>query len=79
MIPSTYQEAACHLGRHIPHKDSDKIRYPVYLKMQAAKEYDAESANQPQPIPYFTVRWCVKCGLEEKTAHNFEWKDVESL
>jgi hypothetical protein len=62
--------ACIYEGTHRPIEDS--FRHPVQLSVRPRIEPDPPSA--PVGVPYYTVRRCRACGMEERIAHNFEWR-----
>lgn len=62
--------ACMHKGTHRPVEDS--FRHPVQLPVSSQIETDPPQA--PVGFPYYTVRCCQACGMEERIAHNFAWR-----
>ena len=46
------------------------FRHPVRLSISAANARGAAGENKPQPVPYYTVRGCLDCNIEERVYHN---------
>lgn len=59
-------QACIYEGTHNPIEDP--FRYPVQLPVRSRME---EPPSRPLPIPYYTIRRCRACGMEEHVPYNF--------
>ena len=64
----------CAMGGHIPFRELRPRRIPVYVQTVWAFE---DGYCITVEAPYYTVEYCINCGFEIKTPHNFEWHQLD--
>lgn len=54
--------------------ESDGFRYPARLPTKATPITD--DVDKPVPYPYYTIRGCRACNIEERVYHNMPTDEV---